>query len=226
MKNASGIAFKGLAGAVALAGASEAYAAVIQVTPPPNFTPTSGTTNPPSELPWDVNGDGTVDFGMFFSQASVGGVFTSGIYGYGGVGVAATVGAMGPYVAYVSRLSLGAIVGPSSGFAQDPGFIAAFASRYNGALYGNFVGANGRGFVGFEFTAADGIHFGYFEIRTSDFVNAANPGGQVFFSAFYESTPNTAITIAIPEPGTLGALAFGTVALAGLVAHRRKTATA
>jgi len=213
----------GLAGAAALAASTEAYGAVVSVTPPANFIPTSGVTNPAHQAPWDVNSDGTADFSLFFSQASTGGNWVSGIYGYGGAGIAAASAYAGPYVTYVYRLGAGAVVGPASPFYQAAGYVAVFASKFSGILYGQFSAPNSTGYVGFEFTAADGIHFGYFQVTTDHFVNAGSPGGQVFAQAFYETTPNTAITI-VPEPTSLAALAFGSALLGGAALLRRKGA--
>jgi hypothetical protein len=213
----------GLAGAAALAASTEAYGAVVSATLPANFIPSSGVTSPANQTPWDVDGNGTVDFSLFFSQASTGGNFVSGIYGYGGVGTAAAVAYLGPYVAYVNRLVVGNTIGPASVFNQNTGYVAAFASRFNGTYYGQFVSPNTRGFIGFEFTNASGLHYGYLELMTSQFASAGSPGGQTFFQAFYETTPNTAITI-VPEPRSLAALAFGAAILGGVALNRRKGA--
>jgi len=211
----------GFAGAAALAAGTEAYADVVSATPPANFVGVlSGTAH---QAPWDVNSDGTPDFALFWSQATATGNWVSGIYGYGGVGVAAAVAYAGAYVTYVNRLAVGSMVGPASNFAQDPGYVAAFASRFSGTFYGQFSPPNTRGFIGFEFTAVDGLHYGYLELMTSQFVNAGNPGGQTFFRASYETTPNTAITV-VPEPGSLASLAFGAAMLGGLALKRRKSA--
>jgi hypothetical protein len=214
----------GLAGAAALAASTEAYGAVVSVTPPANFIPSSGVTSPANQTPWDVNSDGTTDFSLFFAQSSTAGNWVSGIYGYGGVGVAAAVAYQGPFVVYVNRLVVGNTIGPASAFAQATGYVAVFASQFGGLPYGQFQSPNTTGYVGFEFTAADGLHFGYFQVTTDHFQSAGSPGGQVFSQAFYETTPNTAITI-VPEPGSLAALAFGSALLGGL-ALRRKTAKA
>jgi hypothetical protein len=228
MTNGQGTVFKGLAGAMALAGASEAYGQIIQSTTPANFVPATGVTNPANVINWDVDGNGTNDFQFYFEQASTAGNWFSGIYGLGGVGVAAAIGYAGAYGIYVNRLTAGMSIGAGSAFAQNTGYVSAFASRFSGILYGQFNPPTQRGFVGFEFTGADGLlHFGYIDIQTSPFNSAADHGGQLFFTAFYQGTAGASILAgAVPEPGTLGALAFGAATLAGVVAYRRKVASA
>jgi hypothetical protein len=97
------------------------------------------------------------------------------------------------------------------------------ASRYNTKLYGQWKTVT-QGFMGFEFTGADSqLHYGYIEIKTSRFVNSTNKGGIFFLDAFYETNPNTPITIApVPEPGTLASLAFGAAVIGGAALRRRK----
>lgn len=233
MKNTNNlktIALTGFAGAAALAAGSEAYGAVVaSTTLPANYTPTSTTSNPPYEPTWDVDGDGTNDFQFIFYQiaGNTKGNFLSGVYGYGGVGVAAPVAYTAAFGVYVNRLAAGATIGPSSTFNQTQtstgGYFSVFASRYNKTLYGQWKTVT-DGFLGFEFTEADGIHYGYVEIKTSRYVSSTNPGGIYFSNAFYETSPNTAITIgAVPEPGTLASLAFGAAVLGGAALGKRRT---
>jgi hypothetical protein len=217
----------GFAGAAALAAASEAYGNVVAANSlPANYTPTSITSNPPYEPSWDVDGDGTADFQFIFYQKSgnTGLNWLAGIYGYGGVGIAAPVAYQGTYAVYVNQLQPGATIGPSSVFNQTQtstgGYFNVLASRYKKVLYGQWKTIT-TGYVGFEFTEADGIHYGYIEVTTSRFVSSSNPGGIFFSNAFYETTPDTPITI-VPEPGTLASLAFGVLALGAAALRRRK----
>ncbi|MGH8092739.1 MAG: PEP-CTERM sorting domain-containing protein [Chthoniobacterales bacterium] len=219
----------GLAGAAALAAGSEAYGAVVPAaTLPINFTPTSNTSD--NIQGWDVDGDGLPDFQfVFYQKAGNSGLnWLSGIYGYGGVGIAAPVAYIGPAsLSYCNRLLASSNVGPSSVFNQvqtsTGGYFNVIASRYGTKLYGQWKTIT-QGFLGFEFTAADGfLHYGYIEIKTSRFVNATNAGGQFFLDAFYETDPNTPIHVqAVPEPGTMAALAFGAVVVAGGALRRRR----
>lgn len=220
----------GLAGAATLAAGSEAYANVVaSTTLPANYTPTSSTTNPPYEPTWDVNGDGTNDFQFIFYQiaGNTGLNWLSGVYGYGGIGIAAPVAYQGTFASYVNRLANGNTIGPASVFNQTQtstgGYFNVFASRYGSKLYGQWKTVT-DGFLGFEFTEADGLHYGYVEIKTSRYVNSTNKGGIFFSNGFYETTPNTPITIgqAVPEPGTLAALAFGAAIVGGASLRRRK----
>ncbi len=215
----------GLAGAAALAAGSEAYGGVVPAASlPANFTPSSGATAA-TGIAWDVDGDGTNDFNFLFRQTSTTGNFVIGIYGYGGVGINCSVAYQGPFVVYTNRLAGGDTIGPSSDFEQTNPYVDVLASKFSGSTYGQFTAPNSRGFVGFEFTAGDGqLHYGYIDLFAARYRNAANPGGLQFFSASYDNTPNTPITI-VPEPGSLAALAFGG-ALLGAVALRRRKAAA
>ncbi len=229
----------GLAGAVALAGGSQAYGAVVSVSPPANFVPTSGVTTG-EEIPWDVDGNGTTDFEITFDQASTNGNWEAGFYGVGGVGIAASIGYAGtitPAITYVTRLSAGGTVSSTSAFAQTPAgtqyfYPSVLGSRYGTKFYGQFTNHTGgtaiRGFVGFEFTGADGLlHYGDIELSTSRYRSATNPGGFTFYSAAYNTTAGAPITIsAVPEPTSLGALAFGAAGAAGAAWRRRRKAQA
>jgi hypothetical protein len=76
------------------------------------------------------------------------------------------------------------------------------------------------GIIGFSFEINGNTHYGYFTGVSYD-----RTGDPIFLSvgtAFWEDTPNTAITI-IPEPGSLGLMFLGAVAVAG---RRRRTAAA
>ncbi|MBE7211099.1 MAG: PEP-CTERM sorting domain-containing protein [Gluconacetobacter diazotrophicus] len=237
---ASGIknATAGLAGAVALAGGSQAYGAVVSVTPPANFIPTSGVSS--QQIPWDVDGNGTADFEFTFDQASTNGNWEAGFYGYGGVGIAAPVGyasASFATITYATRLSAGATISSTSAFAQTPTgtkyfYPTVLGSRYGTKFYGQFTNHTGgaaiRGFIGFEFTAADGqLHYGDIEIATSRYRSATNPGGITFYSAAYNTTAGAPITIsAVPEPTSLAALAFGAAGAAGAAWRRKRKAQA
>ncbi len=218
----------GLTGAAALAGGSQAYGAVVTVTPPPTITSTNALGTPVTEF-FDVNGDGVSDL-----QLTVG-VNTAYKSAYGGVSgsyvayntfgtVNQVVGYAGTFGNYATRLTAGATVGATSAFIYGQ-YLTILGSRFNSKNYGQF---RTRGFLGFEFAAADGEHFGYLELLSTVAGASANTLSSklTFYSAAYQSTPNTPITIpgAVPEPSSLAALAFAGVGVAGAAAYRRKKA--
>ncbi len=218
----------GLAGAAAIATGSQAYGAVITVTPSNSILSTNALGTPVTEF-FDVNGDGISDLQLTVNvnttyAAAYGGVSgSSAAYNAFGA-INQVVGYAGAFGNYATRLAAGASVGPTSAFVYGD-HLTVLGSRFAGKNYGQF---RTRGFFGFEFIAADGEHFGYLNLlSTVAGRNAATLSlGLTFYSAAYESTPNTPITIpgAVPEPSSLAALAFGAAGLAGAVAYRRKKA--
>ncbi len=75
---------------------------------------------------------------------------------------------------------------------------------------------SGRGAIGIEFQAADGVHYGYFDI-------SAGPGyaGITLFGWAYESQPGVAILVGqVPEPSTLILAGVATAFL--LLRYRRE----
>ena len=229
MKKAAFKATTGLAGAVAIAGGTQAYGAVVTVTPPTPIVSTNALGTPVTEF-FDVNGDGVSDL-----QLTVG-VITADKAAYGGVSgsyvaydtfgtVNQVVGYAGSFGNYATRLAAGATVGSTSAFVYG-NYLTILGSRFAGKNYGQF---RTRGFLGFEFAAADGEHFGYLNLLST----VAGSGAATltstltFYSAAYESTPGVPITIpgaAVPEPSSLAALAFAGAGLAGAVSYRRKKA--
>ena len=239
---ASSIAIKGLTGAVALAGATQSYGAVVAANPPTTTTLTvteAGNTTTESfvNTAFDVDGDGAVDFELEVSISPTGltglkkPVEYAHIYGFGGVGTAAVVGYVKTFTSgsanYASKLTLGTTIGPSSTFVGTPTYYTNLGIKYGTKSYGKFT--TGTGYIGFEFTAADGLlHYGYVDVATTltGTTNANASATLTYLGAFYDTTPNEAITIgaAVPEPGSLAALAFGAAGAAGAVAYRRKQA--
>ena len=213
----------GLAGALALAGGTQAYGAVVSSAVPANIIPTTGATTATFRN-WDVNGDGTDDFQFGFQQTSTTGNFIGGVLGLSGSNL--PVAYNGTYATYANRLTIGATVGASSTFTDSYPYFTVLGSRFSGTFYGQFTSSTGapvRGYLGFEFAAADGIHYGAIELQTSPFASATDPGGLLFFSAEYQSTPGVALTIAaVPEPGSLATLALGGAGVVGMAAMRRR----
>ena len=236
----------GLGAAIALAGGSAAYAAVTPfATLPANIGPgvPSGTTGGP--VNWDANGDAVTDFQFNYrfpnSTGTTGVVWQANMNPVSTTG-AAVVGYLGPFINYASNMANGRTVGPvltpgSNG--STPTFRTAaqvtLGSQYRSggvpSNYGGFaagtpnVGGDGPGanlgFVGFRFGSGANTRYGYLQVQTGP-----NGQGIQFLQGFFESTPNTAITIGggggtVPEPTSLGALALGATAV---LARRKRVA--
>ena len=232
------LAIKGLSGAVSLAGATQAYGAVVAADPPAMTAIAADTLSPVDGTSWDVDGDGTLDFflgaqafskGAFDSSKS--GAFTgvfgdyslSQVVGYSG----SSPSSFGGTDFFGANLSAGTSVGPTSAFGYKPYYYSTLGIKYGRKTYGQFAAKGGTtGFVGFEFTEADGTHYGYGEFTsilqgTGSKITAT----LIYDGGYYETTPNTPIVIgAVPEPGSLAALAFGLAGVAGAAAYRRKQA--
>ena len=217
----------GLAGAMAIAGGSEAYGAVVQVTPPATITGT-GTSGEATET-YDINGDGTPDFIFGAGAANIGGskyLAYTGITAYSG----GTVGYLvdGAYD-YASKLAKGTTVGASSYFVQGT-YLTNISIKYGTTTAGMFK-SGVAGYLGFSFTEADGTHYGYITVTStlaSTASGATSSGKLTFGKAYYDNVAGEAITIggAVPEPSTLGALAFGLAGTVGAALYRRKRAAA
>ena len=221
-----------------MAGASQAYGAIVNVALPANITgaaPTTAGVTVTRSI--DLNGDGVRDLAIrYVNRTLTGGtLLQSLIY----VGTAASPGApVGSYIAgsggnygYGFALKTGYVVGPGAGFYQEAGFLSTLVTNYKGQNYGftNYLGQAGvPESVGFRFTATGGqVDYGYLQLSTDPYVSAANPGGIRFLALRYENT-GAAITVPtiVPEPGSLAALAIGAAAFAGLGLKRRRAAAA
>jgi hypothetical protein len=242
-QRASSIALKGLTGAVALAGANQTYGQVVAATAPatPSLVVTeAGNTTTESfvNTAFDVDGDGSADFELEVSISPTGltglrrPVEYAHIYGFGGVGSAAVVGYVKTFTSgsanYASKLTLGTTIGPASTFVGTPTYYTNLGFKYNTKSYGKFT--TGTGYIGFEFTAADGLlHYGYLDVATT-LTGTSNTNASAtltYLGGFYQATAGAPITIggaAVPEPSSLAALAFGAAGLLGAAAYRRKGA--
>lgn len=219
----------GLAGAVAIAGGSQAYGAIVAVTPPANLTNTAGSATT-TTINWDVNGDGTADFQFSdrypnIAAGSYGVVWqenmnpaTSALATTNGV-----VGYQGSFVRYASALTAGTSIATASAFSTSAQVVLGSRYSYGGngiSNYGGFAAAVAPGtfrYAGFRFNATDGTHFGWIQL-------AVNAGTITFVNAAYQSTPATAIIAgAVPEPGSMAALALGAAAVVGAVSKRRRS---
>ncbi len=227
---ATSLAIKGLAGAVALAGGTQAYGAVVSATLPSNITGT-GTTGEVLST-WDVNGDGADDFIFGAGAANIGGskyLAYTGVTAYSGGVVGYTITGPNASYYYGTNLTKGTAIGGASTFVQGS-YLTNLSIKYGTTTVGQF-GTNS--YLGFSFTATDGTHYGYIEL-TSTVASTAKPGTSkgslTFTKAAYDNVAGEAIAVgalptAVPEPGSLAALAFGAAGVAGAAAYRRQRAT-
>ena len=93
------------------------------------------------------------------------------------------------------------------------GFVSPGENRFMGIVQvlstGSSSSFNGRGAIGIEFEAADGIHYGYIDIDSG-------PGyaGLTLYGWAYESQPGVAIPAGqVPEPSHIMLLVTGSVVL-------------
>ncbi len=244
-QSGSALTLTGLAGAVAVAGASQAYGTVINVAAPNTITghapSTAGTSreywNPATGATTTTTGADLVNFG-YYNNSSTNEFFT-GVYllsatsGVPGGGVVSYYASNATNYAY--GLAKGATIGTGATYAtfgQKAGYYSILSLTYKGTAYA-IQKPGTTYYVGFQFTdTADGLlHDGWVELESDTYTSAANPGGLKFIAAAYNNVPDAsggtiAIgavgTNAIPEPGTLSALALGAAALGGVGLQRRR----
>lgn len=175
--------------------------------------------------PVDVDGNGTVDFTFGYDFAAVGiqtersnrivirldpppnigGPPTSLSIGYA---LSSTLVAEGfEDFLWASSDFLGGFVSPGEN---------AFSVISIALSTGSASDFNGRGAIGFEFQAQDGIHYGYFDISASK-----GYAGLTLYGWAYESQPGVAILVGqVPEPSAL--ILFGMATISFLSRRRRK----
>jgi hypothetical protein len=214
----------GFAGAAALAAASQAYGAVVTVTPPANIighAPAASDSG--TRVNFDIDGNGTRDLSILYRNLTEpsGYLLLAYVYATTGSVVGAAIGTQ----AYAYNLGAGYTIGPSSKFYQVAGYFGHIVTNYNGTDYG--FGTTGvHEYIGFSFMQGSTLEYAYIQLEVDPYVSPANPGGIQFFSIAYDNSGAPIITGAVPEPSTLAALAFGAAGLAGLGLKRRNRASA
>jgi len=220
----------GLAGAAALAGASQSYGTIIVRPTPANIAGNNPATNTSSATITrniDVDGNGTNDIQVRYRSFTTGGYVIQQSFIFSNSGQTAAygpVGAQSQFYAY--QIGGGAVIPGTYAFGQNATFLTHLATDINGTHYG-LTGQwdlGNRGFAGFSFlNASNVLCFGYVELATNAWTGAGTIGVQ-FFSLAYDNSGAPITAGAVPEPSTLAALAFGGAGLAAAVYRRRKNA--
>lgn len=240
-QSANTMTLGGLVGAVALAGASQAYGAIVSVTPPTNIAGVAPNGNASTKEFWDIDTGTTsatktaasdIEFG-YLNSTTYNESFT-GVYALNGGSTLAYYASNGTHYAY--GLPKGAIIGTGGlyGFSQSTTSFTIMSLTYNGTAYA-IQKPNYLEYVGFEFKAADGlIHDGWIELESVSNDGTDIDGGLKFIAAAYNTVPAASggyinagqLTggSAVPEPGTLSALALGAAGLVGVGLKRRRRA--
>lgn len=226
-KNASG----GLVGAMAIASGTSAYATIINVATPADFTVAPGVANTTAN--WDVNGDGIFDFTFNYRYPNTpnptGVIWQANMNPAVGTQATNTVaGYSGPFIRYAQALPSGFSIGSTLAGGNSWSTTATqvtLGSRYrsNGTLnyYGGFTTTVAPGtpaFAGFRFNSGGQTFYGWIQL-------SVGPGSIDFISAAYENVAGQTIlagAAAVPEPGSLALLALGAAGAAGVVINKRR----
>ena len=169
-----------------------------------------------------------LEFGYYNNSSN--GEFFTGVYALKGGTTAAYYASNG--VVYAYPIAKGGKIGSGGNynFGQKSGYFTFLSVSVAGTQYG-FRTENEPEYLGFQFLDSnDGqLHDGWLELDSETYTSASNPGGLIFLGGAYNTVSDTAggtidagQTAAVPEPGTLGALAAGAAALVGVGLKRRR----
>jgi hypothetical protein len=218
-----------LAGAAALAGASQAYGTVVVRPVPANINGNNPTNTSSATITRniDVDGNGTNDLQVRYRSFTTQGFQIQQSFTFSNTGQTAAYGPVGSNSQfYAYQLGVGDAIPGSAAFGQNATFLTHLATSIDGSHYGLqsqwYLGQ--RGYLGFSFlNASNVLCFGYLELQTNAWTGAGTIGVQ-FFSLAYENSGAPIAAGQVPEPSTLAALAFGGVGLAAAAYRRRKNA--
>ena len=219
------LSYAAATGAAAVAGSGEAQAVTLQF-------PGPGSVGANGSIALDLNGD-TVDDITIFNLNS------TSFYSNGGGRAAASGSVLGAYGGYFStgksylyarKFSNFSSITPTFSPPGNPGYysygIANGTQHYmrdGGGFPLSGWGADpGPGLLGVRFDIGGNSHMGFVEISIDGSNNGSGNPGNVpsIISYGYETQPNTALSVPIPEPSSLGLLAMGASGLVGLRRRR------
>ncbi len=214
---AAGLGAAVLAGAVTTADASIVFV---------NYGGQVVTDSAPGDgyfslTPFDLNGDGVVDFQLGIASGEANGGAAAIFPGVTG-GTLGVVGISSSGFVYPSKLAAGANIGPTAGFATVSGRGSlAFGAGYPGSKWLTST----PGYLGLRFTVGSQTDYAWLRLSVAAASTGPNARAITLDSAAYETSGGAITAGAVPEPSTvsLGALALGAV---GLAAYRRKRAAA
>ena len=244
-QTASTLTLTGLAGAVAFAGASQAYGDIVSLTLPTDIGGYGPSATATREY-WDANTGASsqytarptpvpsYDLEFLYENSNTVSLLVSEISGNDAKGEGTAnyyYAGNGQFFAY--SIGKGQTIGTAGNynyFAQSPKYFSILSEVYNGTDAA-IVPSNTDSYVGFQFlsTTDDKLHNAWLLVDTVPYTNAANPGGLEFLAGAYNTVPDgTAAGLiaagAVPEPGTLAFLAAGAAGLAGVGLQRRRRA--
>ena len=184
---------KGLAGAAALAGASQSYGTIIVRPTPANIAGNNPTNTSSATVTRniDVDGNGTNDIQVRYRSFTTGGYVIQQSFFFQILARrrrTARSDAQSQFYAY--QLGAGDVIPGTYAFGQNATFLTHLATDINGTHYGLTgqweLGA--RGFAGFSFlNASNVLCFGYIELQTNAWTGAGTIGVQ-FFGLAYDNS--------------------------------------
>ncbi len=140
---------------------------------------------------------------------------------------------------YPSRITTGTISAARTFFTLALTASGSYLAQGSLAFGAGFTGSKWKtnatksGYLGFSFTLADGLHYGFIGMTVGPQGLGANSRAISIGGIGYETTPNTAITVsggfgavpnAVPEPSSVALLALGAGGLAAYRQRRKKAA--
>jgi hypothetical protein len=236
-----------LAGAAALAGSTQAYGQIVELTLPPLLTlpaPTNSRPNFPDETfsftgeSYSVQPSSSIGpdfyFSAFYSNPTP--YFNTAVYPLNpGNGVVVTYAGSN----YATALTVGDKIGSDTPLTfdtvSDVAILAGSSDGNNSANPNTLPNAqpvNTSVYIGFQFKdGLNNVHDGWMELDSTLSVGETSPGGLTFMRGAYNSVADTGngagdiLVGEVPEPGTISSLVLGAAALVGVGLLRRRRAS-